>query len=82
MNFGDAVIKEQGVTFATAVAKSYALYSSSREENRKLFTPYFPNTLLSSQNSRDILTYHGRTDIDNFLANVHPSQIPWRRYTV
>lgn len=84
MSFDGAVIKEQGVTFAIAVVKSHVLSSSSREETRQSFASYFPNMpiILMSHDSHGTPTYHGRTDIVKFLANLHPSQITWRRYTV
>lgn len=85
MQFDGAVIKEQGVTFAIVVVKPNVLDSSSqREETRKGFSHVFPNMpiILMAQNSRGIPTYSGRTDIVNFLANVHPSRIPFKKYSI
>lgn len=85
MSFDGAVIKEQGVTFAIVVVKPHVLNtSSSCEETRQGFARYFPNMpiILMAQDSHGIPKYHGRTDIVKFLANVHPSRIPWKRYTV
>lgn len=83
MQFQGAVLKEQGVTFAIVIVKSYVLNSSDRENVRQSFAPYFPNMpiILMAQDSRGVPTYHGRTDIAKFLANLHISQIPWKRYT-
>ena len=86
MQFEGALIKEQGVQFAIVLVKSYVLNSpSQREDARTGFAKFFPfgiPIILASQDSRGIPTYHGRKDIVNFLANIHISQIPWKRYTV
>ena len=83
MSFDGAVIKEQGVTFAIAVVKPYVLTSSEKESVRFSFARYFGNIpiILMAQNSKGIPTYDGRKDIVRFLANIHPSRIPWKRYT-
>ena len=83
MTFEGAVIKEQDVSFAIVVVKEHVLNSSSECNNvRKGFQTIFPGMpiVLMAQNNRGIPRYQGRTDIVNFLANVHPSRIPWKRY--
>ena len=83
MTFEGAVLKEQGVSFAIVVVKEHVLNSSSECNNaRSGFQTIFPRMpiVLMAQNSRGIPRYHGRTDIVNFLANVHTSRIPWKRY--
>lgn len=82
MEFDGAVIKEQGVTFAIAVVKPFVLNSSSREQVRSSFVPFFGNIpiILMAQNTHGIPTYNGRRDIVHFLANVHPARIPWKHY--
>lgn len=83
MSFDGAVIKEQGVTFAIVVVKPYVLNSPNKESIRQSFLRYFGNIpiILMTQNSRGIPTYDGRKDIVYFLANIHPSRIPWKHYT-
>ena len=83
MTFEGAVLKEQGVSFAIVVVKEHVLNNSSECNNaRSDFQTIFPRMpiVLMAQNSRGIPRYQGRTDIVNFLANVHPSRIPWKRY--
>lgn len=85
MQFEGSVITEQGVTFAIVIVKRHVLQSaSSREDTRDGFKPYFRDmpVILMAQDSRGTPTYHGRNDIVKFLANIHVSQIPWKRYTV
>lgn len=85
MQFDGAVIKEQGVTFAIVVVKPSVLNSSTTRENtRNGFSSVFPGMpiILMAQNGRGRPTYHGRTDIVNFLANIDPRRIPWKIYTM
>jgi len=79
-----AVIKEQGVTFAIVVVKKSILNSQTqRQQAAHSFQPLFPGLpiVLMAQDSRGTPSYWGRKDIVNFLANVHPSRIPWKQYT-
>lgn len=85
MTFDGAVITEQGVTFAIVVVKPHIIQNSfSANKARNSFSVHFPGIpiILMAQNSRGLPTYHGRSDIVKFLANIHPSRIPWKRYTV
>ena len=85
MKFDGAVIKEQGVTFAIVVVKPHILQDpTTREQFRQSMSVHFPRLpiILMEQNLRGVPTYHGRNDIVKFLANVHPSRIPWKQYTV
>lgn len=84
MQFEGAVIKEQGVTFAIIVVKSYVLDTSAGcDDVRQGFRSFFSGIpiVLMAQNSRGIPIYQGRPDIVRFLSNVHPSRIPWKKYT-
>ncbi|MDK4472294.1 hypothetical protein MWG12_08615 [Fusobacterium necrophorum] len=85
MTFDGALVKEQGVTFAIVVVKSYVLSSlKTREDARKSFAKYFPlgiPIILMAQDSRGVPTYHGRKDIVNFLSNIDFRRIPWKTYT-
>ena len=86
MRFTGSVIKEQGVTFAIVIVKNSFLNSSSSniEEFRNSLLPVFGPIpiILASQDSRGTFRYHGRKDIVNFLANIDPSRIPWKEYTI
>lgn len=84
MKFDGALITEQGVTFAIAVVKPSAITSSNREAIRNSYIPVFGNVpiILAAQTSTGQLKYNGRKDIVDFLSNLHPSQIPWKTYTL
>ena len=79
-----AVIKEQGITFAVVVVKNRVVDSPSESQKAIAgFSTYFPGIPISlmAQDTRGTPKYRGRKDIVNFLANLHPSQIPWKEYT-
>jgi len=85
MQIDGAVIKEQGVTFAVVVVKPHVIRNqSTADEARAGFQKLFPGMpiVLMAQDSRGIPTYQGRKDIVEFLASVHPSRIPWKRYSL
>lgn len=85
MKIQGAVIKEQGVSFAIVVVKKHIVDSQTQSgEAINSFTSLFPGlpVVLMAQNSRGIPKYRGRKDIVNFLANIHPSRIPWKEYTI
>lgn len=84
MQFDGALVKEQGVCFAIAVVKPHVLNSTNKETVRNGFRQYFGQVpvILMAQNARGTPIYDGRRDIVNFLAGIHPSRIPWKRYTI
>lgn len=85
MQFNGALIKEQGVSFAIVVVKPSVLEISTRtEETRQGFSSYFPGVpiVLMAQNNSGTPTFSGRRDIVKFLANINPSRIPFKRYSV
>lgn len=84
MRIQGAVVKEQGVTFAIVIVKKHVVDSQHQsEEAISSFMHLFPGMplVLMAQDPRGIPKYRGRKDLVNFLANVHPSQIPRKEYT-
>lgn len=85
MKIEGAVIKEQGVTFAIVVMKMHVVNSQSQSEDAiRSFSSVFPGMpiVLMAQDSRGTPKYRGRKDIVKFLANIHISQIRWKKYTI
>jgi len=86
LNFEGAVIKEQGITFAVVIVKEYII--DNRLEADKMIQSFRNQifrglpVVLMAQNSRGVPRYYGRKDIVNFLTHIHPSRIPWKRYTI
>lgn len=84
MQVDGAIIKEQGVTFSIIIVKPHVL-NNNAEANafRNTMSSVFPSPIiLMAQDSHGVPTYQGRKDIVKFLAKVHPSRIPWKRYTL
>ncbi len=84
MKLQGAVIKEQGVTFAIVIVKQFVIQSQIEFQKAiASMSSYFPGMplVLMAQDNSGIPTYKGRKNIVNFLANLHPSQIPWKEYT-
>ena len=88
MTIDGAIVREQGVTFGIIIVKQSAISSSSEAEaTRRAFQSQITDfhgipLILAAQDSRGIFTYHGRRDIVDFLASIHASRIPWKRYTI
>lgn len=84
MTFEGAHLKEQGVEFAIVIVKPHVLNSPDRESLRSSFKTVFGNIpiILMCQNYKGIPTYHGKTDIVKFLANIDFRRIPWKKYTI
>lgn len=78
-----AVIREQGQNFAIVIVKPQVLNSIEKDSVSQEFSKYFPGmpVILMAQNPKGIPTYYGRRDIVAFLAKLHVTQIPWKRYT-
>jgi hypothetical protein len=87
MQIDGAIVKEQNVAFAIIIVKPQTIQTQSvaNEFRRSLITiPDFRGLpiILAAQDSKGKFEYEGRTDIVNFLASIHPSRIPWKRYTL
>ncbi len=85
MKLQGALVKEQGVTFAVVVVKRHVLSDKAEcERLRRAIAPAFGGvpTILMAQDGRGVPTYHGRSDIVRFLANVPLETIPWKEYTL
>jgi hypothetical protein len=84
MQFEGSVIKEQGITFGIVIVKPSVLRSDSSSEEMMGFGVRafgsMPIVLAAQEHGR--FRYRGRQDIVKFLSNVHPSQIPWKKYTI
>ncbi len=82
MEITAAIVKEQGVRFVVALVKQQAMQPANREATRQSISPLFPGELivLCAQDSRGVPSYFGRPDIVKFLANIHISQLPWKKY--
>lgn len=86
MQIEAALVKEQGQTFAVVVVKPSVQAGGDQalQDAARSFRPVFPGVpiILMWQDARGLPIYWGRPDIVKFLANLHPGQIPWQRWSV
>jgi len=83
MKFQGSVITEQNITFGIVIVKPHVLnIESERGDMFRFGRRAFGSMpiILMAQDSSGTPTYYGRKDIVAFLANLHPSQIPWKEY--
>jgi hypothetical protein len=76
-----ALVREQGVNFAVICVRDGAIDSSlERDRLVKWWTVQLqqPVVLLGAQQHR----LWGRRDIVDFLSNIDPARLPWRRMNV
>ncbi|GAB6153558.1 hypothetical protein JCM17380_23080 [Desulfosporosinus burensis] len=80
-----AIVKEQDITFAIVVVKPHIIQSNSEiQEARNAYSHVFPGMpiILMGKDSQGNATYNGKKEIVNFLAQIDPGRIPWRRYII
>jgi hypothetical protein len=75
-----AIVREQGQTFAVLAVKPHVVQSPNERvgmvaAGRKWFGM---RTALLAENGRT----WGDQDIVNWLRNIHPGQLPWRKFTI
>ena len=76
-----ALVREQGVEFGVILVRDYVLDNPS--ERADILSAWMrqlgrPVALVGDHRHRA----YGRRDIVDWLATVHPSQLPWRRITI
>lgn len=85
MQFQGAVVKEQSQTFGVVVVRSGVLRDPNRAADMRQLGVQAWGVMpivLAAQDSSGRFEYQGRRDIVHFLANLHPSQIPWREWSL
>ena len=78
-----AVIRKQGITFAVVIVKDSVVISQSQSSDliSKLI-PEFGCPLIALRGEKNGKVRSNRRDVANFVANLHPSQIRWKKYTL
>ncbi|MEY8838893.1 hypothetical protein AB9K41_07655 [Cribrihabitans sp. XS_ASV171] len=78
-----ALVREQGVTFAVALVKNHVLNSPTQADeliqdvSRVLGCPL---VVLMGESNRKLRG--NRRDVVNFVSRLHPSQLPWKKWTI
>jgi hypothetical protein len=78
-----AVVREQGVTFAVVLVKNHVVLSQQQSSetiqsvSMALGCPLV--VLMGESNNR---LRGNRNDVVKFVSRLHPSQLPWKTWTV
>ena len=78
-----ALVKEQGVTFAVVLVKNHVLNSASaadqmiRTAGQALCCPL---VVLMGESNRKLRG--NRQDVVRFVSKLHPSQLPWKKWSI
>lgn len=78
-----ALVREQGVTFAVVLVKNHVVLSQqqSSETIRSASVALgCPLVVLMGETNRKLRG--NRNDVVRFVANLHPSRLPWKKWTV
>jgi hypothetical protein len=75
-----AVIREQGQTFVVLAVKPHVVQSPTERQQRVAASRewFGVRTALLAEDGRT----WGPNDIVRWLQNIHPGQLPWRKFTV
>jgi hypothetical protein len=81
----EALVKEQGVSFAVVVVKRSTLQGPKHRKDesvRALSSHFGVPAVLMAQDSHGRATYYGRPDIMRFLSHLYVEQLPWRDFWI
>lgn len=78
-----ALVREQGVTFAVALVKNHVLNNPHQADDmiRSVAVALgCPLVVLMGESNRKLRG--NRRDVVNFVSRLHPSQLPWKKWTI
>lgn len=78
-----ALVREQGVTFAVAMVKNHVLNSQSSSDQMVQAVAQAlgcPLVVLMGESNRKLRG--NRQDVVKFVSRLHPSQLPWKKWTI
>lgn len=85
MEIKGALIKVSEVTFAIIEVEENIISDDNRALNfikkNSIFFPRVPIVLMALDEDKKP-TYYGKKEITHLLVNIHPNQIPWKRYVI
>lgn len=81
MQMTAAVVKEQGVTFAVVLVKDHVVLSpSTSQQMLQAAASHLGCHLVVLMGEHNHRLQGNRKDVVDFVANLHPSQLPWRKW--
>lgn len=76
-----ALIREQGVTFVVALMKNHVLDNPSLADDQiRALALHFGCPLVVLMGESNHRLRGNRQDVVDFVANLHPSRIPWKQF--
>lgn len=85
MEIKGALIKISDTTFAIIEVDSNILSDDIKALNyikqHSFIFPRIPIVLMAFNENKNPI-YYGKKEITHLLVNIHPSQIPWKRYLI
>ena len=79
-----AVFTEQNIPVAVIIVKYQACLNAHDQQKTLAGVSGFfqdAHTIIMWERPDRRNQFYGRTDIVNFLSNIHPSRLPWKEYT-
>lgn len=76
-----ALVTEQGVTFAVALMKDHVLNNpTTADQQIRAVAAELNCPLVVLMGERNKKLRGNRRDVVDFVASIHPSRLPWRKY--
>lgn len=78
-----ALVREQGVTFAVALMKDRVLDNPTLADQQiRAVAVALGCPLVVLMGERNCRLRGNRRDVVDFVASLHPSRLPWRKYQI
>jgi hypothetical protein len=82
MTITAALVKEQGVTFAVVLVKDHVLNSQATSSQMiQAASHALGCSLIVLMGERSRKLQGNRRDVVNFVSRLHPSQLPWKKWS-
>jgi len=85
MEIKGALVKIKDTTFAIIEVDENTISNENKAlefvKKHSFFFPRVPIVLMSTRNNNNPV-YYGKKEIVQLLTNIHPKQIPWKKYTI
>lgn len=78
-----AIVREQNITFAVAMMKDHVLNSpATADEQIQAVASALGCHLVVLMGERNRKLRGNRKDVVDFVARIHPSRLPWKKYQI
>jgi hypothetical protein len=78
-----ALVREQGVTFAVAIMKDHVLNNpSTADQQIQAVASALGCSLVVLMGEGNRKLRGNRKDVVDFVSKIHPSRLPWKKWTI